>query len=319
MRLPSGVPVSEPAPVAVAVDEGVALAASVTVRVEPGDTDRVPEAGGLRDTDKLPDDEPLVEMVADGGALALEPPPLTLGEPVVDGCARDGVAAGDPESESERDALPAAAIVEAGLALTEGLDERTRDAVAKMLADEFAEHETVALSRPLFDANDVGVDDMETDAETRLLRVFPGADTEVEPLALGDRLGDVDSRGDREFVFVADPTTALAVNAFDRDRDVVTVAVELPVPDVDCDVLDERVTLAEAAFDLELHGDGVWLSVRAVDRDEHGDELELGVLRMELDCVVKGDIDVDAEYVALERVDSDAAVDEDGHADAETL
>lgn len=277
MRLPSGVPVSERAPVAVAVDEGVALAASVTVRVEPGDTDRVPEAGGLRDTDKLPDEEPLVEMVADGGTL-LEPPPLTLGEPVVDGCARDGVAAGDPESESERDALPAAAIVEAGLALTEGLGVRTRDPVAKMLADEFAEHETVALSRPLFDANDVGVEDMETDVETRLLRVLPGADTEVEPLALGDRLGDVDSRGDREFVFVVEPTAALAVYAFDKDRDVVTVAVELPVPDVDCDVLDERVALADAAFDLELHGDGVWLSVRAVDRVVHGDELELGVL-----------------------------------------
>ncbi len=40
---------------------------------------------------------------------------------------------------------------------------------------------------------------------------------------------------------------------------------------------------------------------------------------MELDCVVKGDIDVDAEYVALERVDSDATVDEDGHAETETL
>lgn len=46
------------------------------------------------------------------------------------------------------------------------------------------------------------------------------------------------------------------MNAFDRDRDVVTVAVELPVPVVDCDVLDERVALADAALDLEMHGDG---------------------------------------------------------------
>lgn len=170
VRLPSGVPVSERAPVCVAVVEGVTLAASVTVRVEPGVVDRVPEVAGLRDTEMLPVDEPLVEMVEDGGAL-VETPPLTVDETVGDGCARVGVATTDPVSESERDALPAAAKVEAILALPEALDVRTRDPVASELADEFAELDADVLSRPLSDSNEVSVVDAETDAETRLLPV----------------------------------------------------------------------------------------------------------------------------------------------------